>query len=411
MRICPECGKELNDNEMFCGKCGAKIEIKEEPIKETAEKRKSPKILTLIIAGLMVASAVIAGICVNTSAKSTFSEAESLADENKFERAVVKYEKLDKYPRALLVKKYDTAELIQKTYEDWAAYLADQEDYEKAIKIYKEKIGISEQNKQNIADLYYEWGIELLRNDEEEDSLIVFRKGKEEFSDLRFNVWIDRLTQNTEETYISDGNVTAAHAYFYDEYGHWVYAPFYDEDFGTFTYEDLNEIVESGAQSKKSQFYAYTYESLGSNEFKVYETSREKDPEYGPDMYYEIWTVDENNYVNHIKEYSEGELRADVNRERDDNGNIVKSVRQEYWTDRIDITEYYSEYDGYRLKSYERRFLNDGHIFQVKYTEWDKADRPIKGTIISDKEQTDRILTYNHGYMAFYSPYVFLNKK
>ncbi|MDE6745754.1 MAG: zinc ribbon domain-containing protein, partial [Oscillospiraceae bacterium] len=74
--ICPECGKETNDNDIFCGNCGAEIINIDIPVQtdetasrskksrrssknQNADKMKSFKLAAKIIAAVIVVAVII----------------------------------------------------------------------------------------------------------------------------------------------------------------------------------------------------------------------------------------------------------------------------------------------------------------------------------------------------------------
>ena len=61
--FCKECGRELDDDELFCANCGARSELKEEEDEDSEEKTgKSKKVYISLIIGIVIALVFIAFI-------------------------------------------------------------------------------------------------------------------------------------------------------------------------------------------------------------------------------------------------------------------------------------------------------------------------------------------------------------
>lgn len=60
-KYCEQCGKELEDNAMFCPECGTKCHSEKVEVKEGAKENKSKKKIFLIGAGVLLVALCIIG--------------------------------------------------------------------------------------------------------------------------------------------------------------------------------------------------------------------------------------------------------------------------------------------------------------------------------------------------------------
>ena len=77
-RRCPNCGCELSPGQLFCAKCGSKVEIQDTPVTTGDNKKKGPPVVIIIVAAaiLIAIAGIVTAIVIsnNSSGKAEATE-------------------------------------------------------------------------------------------------------------------------------------------------------------------------------------------------------------------------------------------------------------------------------------------------------------------------------------------------
>lgn len=170
--ICPKCGNEIDDSNIFCPKCGTKLKDVEEKAAEPKEKKKIKINTKAIIVAIIVLCLVGVGFGLykyNSLPSTQYKKAENAFASGNYEKAIKYYTAAGSYEDSL--EKIPQAE-IRLHYEQ-AKKSIEQKDFDVALDELTKTNGF-EDTDQLVKQCHYEKGV-LLMSDSE------FKEAAEEF--------------------------------------------------------------------------------------------------------------------------------------------------------------------------------------------------------------------------------------